>query len=60
MTVSDGSADATAMLWPSASALKEVVGNGHAVDLLYQLEPAQPPRMGARLTLVDARNSVLG
>ncbi|MEA2329057.1 MAG: single-stranded-DNA-specific exonuclease, partial [Thermoanaerobaculia bacterium] len=60
MTVSDGSADATAMLWPSATALNEVVGNGHAFDLLYQLEPAQAPRTGARLTVVDARNSVVG
>jgi single-stranded-DNA-specific exonuclease len=58
MVLNDGTADATAVLWPSASALRDIVGNGHAVDLLYQIEPATQSGSGAaRLTIVDARNS---
>lgn len=59
MAVTDATGGAIAVLWPSASALREVVGNGHAVDLLYQIEPATQSRSGAaRLSIVDARNSV--
>ena len=56
MILQDSSGEATAVLWPSASALGEVVGNGHAVDLLYQIEPSTQSKSGpARLTIVDAR-----
>jgi single-stranded-DNA-specific exonuclease len=57
MVLHDGTADATAVLWPSASALRDIV-NGHTVDLLYQIEPATQSGSGAaRLTIIDARNS---
>lgn len=56
MCLADATGEATAVLWPSASALREVVGNGHAVDVLYQIEPATQSRSGAaRLSIVDAR-----
>ncbi len=65
MILTDASGEATAVLWPSAIALRDVVdngrGNGHAVDLLYQIEPATQSRSGAaRLSIVDARNSAVG
>ena len=60
MKIRDASGEATAMLWPSTTMLKDVVGNGHAFDLLYQVEPNAPPRTGGRLTIVDARNSIQG
>ena len=60
LLVTDSSAEATAVLWPSAAALRESVGNGHAVDLLVQLEPAPQLKSGVRLTIVDVRNSAEG
>jgi single-stranded-DNA-specific exonuclease len=58
LVVNDGTADATAVVWPSASALRPAVANGDALDLLYQVEPATQSRSGAaRLTIVDARPS---
>ena len=56
LIVNDGTANATAVVWPSASGLRQVVGNGDELDLLYQVEPSTTSRSGAaRLTIVDAR-----
>ena len=45
----DVSGRATAVVWPSASALNGVLAAGSRADVLFQIEP------GPRLTLVDAR-----
>jgi single-stranded-DNA-specific exonuclease len=52
LTLEDPSGQASAVLWPSASALNGVLASGSRADVLFQIEP------GPRLTLVDARNSL--
>ena len=51
LTLEDRSGRASAVVWPSASALNGVLASGSSADVLFQIEP------GPRLTLVDARNS---
>lgn len=60
LTLRDATGEATGVLWPSASALRDVVAAGGALDLLYQLEPDARSARGVRLTIVDARNSAVG
>ncbi|HYS54807.1 MAG TPA: single-stranded-DNA-specific exonuclease RecJ [Thermoanaerobaculia bacterium] len=57
LTLEDGSGRATAVLWPSAKMLETHFSNGSRSDLLYQVEPDAYAASGARLTVVDARNS---
>ena len=52
LMLEDASGRASAVLWPSASALNGVLASGSRADVLFQIEP------GPRLTLVDARNSI--
>ena len=59
MTLSDGDAEAMAVLWPSAAGLWNVIGAGQPIDVLYQVETART-HAGSRLTVVDARNSAVG
>ena len=59
LRLSDDSGEATAVLWPSAATLRDSMSNGHAVDLLVQLEPAPQIESGVRLNVVDARNSAV-
>ena len=52
VTLEDRSGRASAVVWPSASALNGALASGSRADVLFQIEP------GPRLTLVDARNSI--
>jgi single-stranded-DNA-specific exonuclease len=53
----DAGGRAAAVLWPSASALEPYFANGSRSDILFHIEPDAYAASGARLTLVDARNS---
>ena len=48
LMLEDPSGRASAVLWPSASALSGLLASGSRADVLFQIEP------GPRLTLVDA------
>jgi single-stranded-DNA-specific exonuclease len=52
LMLEDPSGRASAVLWPSASALNGVLASGSHTDVLFQIEP------GPLLTVVDARNSI--
>jgi single-stranded-DNA-specific exonuclease len=51
LTLEDCTGRATAVLWPSVTALNGVLASGSRADVLFHVEP------GPRLTVVDARNS---
>ena len=57
LTLEDGSGRATAVLWPSAQALAAQLTPGARADLLFHVEPDAYAASGARLEIVDARNS---
>src|SRR5437870_988996 len=56
LTLQDATGRATAVRWPSAKDLDAIVSAGHS-DILFQLEPDAYAQSGARLTLIDARNT---
>jgi single-stranded DNA-specific DHH superfamily exonuclease len=58
MTLEDATGRAVAVLWPSANALDPIFSNGTRSDVVFQIEPDAYAASGARLTLVDARNSI--
>jgi single-stranded-DNA-specific exonuclease len=58
LTLDDGSGRATAVLWPSANGLAAALVQGARVDVLFNVEPDSYAPSGARLTIVDARNSI--
>ena len=58
MLLEDGAARANAVLWPSAKAADAALANGTRADVVFQIEPDGYSPSGARLTLVDARNSI--
>ncbi len=58
LTIADDSAQATAVRWPSASALDDGLRDNVRSDLLCHVEPDSYAPSGARLILVDARNSI--
>jgi single-stranded-DNA-specific exonuclease len=57
LTIQDASGRATAVLWPSARALETHLAGDRSADILFHVEPDAYGQSGARLTLVDARNS---
>jgi single-stranded-DNA-specific exonuclease len=57
LTLEDGTGTATAVLWPSAQTLTEQLVNGARADVLFRIEPDAYAASGARLEIVDARNS---
>ncbi|HEY8131311.1 MAG TPA: single-stranded-DNA-specific exonuclease RecJ [Thermoanaerobaculia bacterium] len=57
LTLEDATGRASAVLWPSARALEDTLTSGGCSDVLFHLEPDAYAAAGARLTLVDARNS---
>jgi hypothetical protein len=56
--IEDPSGRATAVLWPSAQALAAQLAPGARADVLFHVEPSEYEQAGARLEIVDARNSV--
>jgi len=58
LALEDASGRATAVLWPSAKMLEAHFSNGGRSDIVFQIEPDAYAQSGARLTLVDARNSI--
>jgi single-stranded-DNA-specific exonuclease len=59
LTLEDTSGRATAVLWPSARDLDPLLATGCRADVLFHIEPDGYAASGARLTLVDARNSAV-
>ena len=57
LTLEDATGRASAVLWPSARELEDTLASGGRSDVLFHLEPDTYAAAGARLTLVDARNS---
>ena len=57
LTLEDDTGRATAVVWPSAQALAEQLVAGVRADVLFHVEPDAYAPAGARLELVDARNS---
>jgi len=57
LTLRDATGDATAVMWPSQKSLDATLGNGRRFDLLFHVEPDAHAGGGARLAVVDARNS---
>jgi single-stranded-DNA-specific exonuclease len=58
LTLEDATGRAVGVLWPSANALDPLFSNGGRSDVIFQIEPDAYAASGARLTLVDARNSI--
>jgi len=56
LTLEDASGRTSAVLWPAARALDAVLVN--RADVGFNIEPDSYAPSGARLTLVDARNSI--
>jgi single-stranded-DNA-specific exonuclease len=57
LTLEDVTGRASAVLWPSARVLDQTLASGGRSDVLFHVEPDTYAAAGARLTLVDARNS---
>jgi single-stranded-DNA-specific exonuclease len=57
LTLEDATGRATAVLWPSAQSLAAQLTPGSRADLLFHVEPDSYAPTGARLAIVDARNS---
>jgi single-stranded-DNA-specific exonuclease len=57
LTIDDGTGQAAAVLWPSVRALAPHLARGATADLLFHLEPDGYAACGAKLSVVDARNS---
>ena len=57
VTLEDASGRAAAVRWPSAKMLDPHFANGSRSDIIFHVEPDAYAASGARLTLVDARNS---
>jgi single-stranded-DNA-specific exonuclease len=57
LTLQDASGKSTAVRWPSAKDLDPALALGRT-DVLFNIEPDSHTISGARLTLVDARNSI--
>jgi len=57
LIVEDATGRATAVLWPSAQTAGEHLAPGARADLLFHVEPDAYASTGARLAIVDARNS---
>lgn len=57
LVVEDGSGRAQAVVWPSAQTAAQSLLAGRA-DILFHVEPSEFAASGARLTLVDSRNSL--
>ena len=57
LTLEDRTGRATAVLWPSVQQLGGTLGPGVRVDVLFHIEPDAYAPAGARLAIVDARNS---
>lgn len=55
----DAGGRATAVVWPSAQPLLRDLVRGRS-DVLFHLEPSEFASSGARMNLVDARNSIEG
>jgi single-stranded-DNA-specific exonuclease len=58
LILEDGSGRATAVLWPSAQSLAAQLAPGARADLLFRVEPDAYAGAGARLEIIDARNSI--
>ncbi len=58
LTIEDGTGKALAVLWPSSRALAPELGRGAAVDMLFQIEPDGYAPSGAKLVIVDAKESI--
>ncbi len=58
LTIDDGTGKALAVLWPSAGALAPEFVRGATVDLLFQIEPDGYAPSGAKLAVVDAKESI--
>ena len=58
LVLEDPSGRATAVVWPSAQALAAQLAPGARADVLFHVEPNEYEQSGARLEIVDARNSV--
>src|SRR5262249_46342203 len=58
LTLDDGTGSAVAVLWPSAQELALQLAPGARADLLFHIEPDSYAVAGARLEIVDARNSI--
>jgi single-stranded-DNA-specific exonuclease len=58
LTIDDGTGKALAVLWPSACALAPELAGGATVDLLFQIEPDGYAPSGAKLAIVDAKESI--
>ena len=57
LTLRDATGGATAVMWPSQKSLDATLADGRRVDLLFHVEPDAHAGAGARLAIVDARNS---
>jgi single-stranded-DNA-specific exonuclease len=57
LTLRDATGGATAVMWPSQKFLDETLANGRRVDFLFHVEADAHADAGARLAIVDARNS---
>jgi single-stranded-DNA-specific exonuclease len=58
MLLEHDGARATAVLWPSAKGADAALANGTRADVVFQIEPDAYSPSGARLNLLDARNSI--
>jgi single-stranded-DNA-specific exonuclease len=59
ITIEDGTGRGLAVLWPSARALAPDLVRGATVDLLFHVEPDSYAPQGAKLAIVDARQTRL-
>jgi len=57
LILEDATGRATAVLWPSAQSLAAQLVPGSRADLLFHVEPDSYAPTGARLAIVDARDS---
>ena len=57
LTLEDPTGRATAVRWPSAKPLDSLMESGLPADVLFHVEPDTHTASGARLILLDARNS---
>jgi hypothetical protein len=59
ITIEDGTGRGLAVLWPSARTLAPELARGATVDLLFHVEPDSYSPTGGKLSIVDARKTVL-